>query len=149
MSVDDDPVHGPGVPGIHGPRLRRAPKTPTPTRWYGGGGRKTKKKKTKNDLTKGEDLNKILDDFGTKATKPTTAKTTTTPSTRKTGTRKEMEERFSTTRRRRTLATRKLVEQHRRDGCSVSSISKAIFQRHTIGQTRIERGALDAVGVRV
>ena len=46
-------------------------------------------------------------------------------------------------------ATRKLVEQHRRDGCSVSSISKSDFQRHTIGQTRIERCALDAVGVRV
>ena len=132
MSVDDDPPSmGPAYPAFMGRVSDEHQKHQLHQRGgMVGGGRKTKKKKTKNDSTKGEDSNKILDDFGDKGNKTNHREDDDDSIDEENGdTKRDGGEIFDDEEEEEDFwATRKLVEQHRRDGCSVSSISKAIFK---------------------
>ena len=131
MSVDDDPPSmGPAYPAFMGRVSDEHQKHQLHQRGgMVGGGRKTKKKKTKNDSTKGEDSNKILDDFGDKGNKTNHREDDDDSIDEENGdTKRDGGEIFDDEEEEDFWATRKLVEQHRRDGCSVSSISKAIFK---------------------
>ena len=129
MSVDDDPPSRPAYPALMG-RVSDEHQKHQHQRGGVGGGRKTKKKKTKNDSsTKGEDSNKILDDFGDKGNKTNHREDDDDSIDEENGdTKRDGGEIFDDEEEEDFWATRKLVEQHRRDGCSVSSISKAIFK---------------------
>ena len=131
MSVDDDPPSmGPAYPAFMGRVSDEHQKHQHQRGGMVGGGRKTKKKKTKNDSTKGEDSNKILDDFGDKGNKTNHREDDDDSIDEENGdTKRDGGEIFDEEEEEEDFwATRKLVEQHRRDGCSVSSISKAIFK---------------------
>ena len=120
MSVDDDPPSGPAYPAFMGrvsdEHQRRV------------GGRKNnngRKTKTKNDVMTRDDSKMDDDDAGNHHHRDDVNDDDESideenGDTKRDGESFDEEEDF--------WSTRKLVEQHRRDGCSVSSISKAIFK---------------------
>lgn len=103
MSVDDDPPSGPAYPAFMG---RVSDEHQKHQKHQRGGGAGDKGNKTNHREDFDDDDDSIDEENG---------------DTKRDGEIfDEEEEDF--------WATRKLVEQHRRDGCSVSSISKAIFK---------------------